>query len=62
MQVYGAVMPGYPGGPNPATVPDGTQFVIGPDAQLDAYQQYLTTAVGKDAVLQRLYPRDYWVP
>ena len=60
--VYGSILPGYPGGPAPADVKDGVFFVIGPDAQLDAYQQYLQTAVGKNAVVARLYPRDYWVP
>ena len=50
-------MPGY--GP---AVPDGAYFVIGPAKQLDAYQDYLRAAVGKDAVLHRLYPRDFWVP
>ena len=60
--VYGSIMPGYPGGPAPASLKDGVFFVIGPDAQLDAYQQYLQTAVGQGAVVDRLYPRDYWVP
>jgi Zn-dependent M16 (insulinase) family peptidase len=60
--VYGSIMPGYPGGPAPADLKDGVFFVIGPDAQLDAYQQYLKTAVGKNAVVDHLYPRDYWVP
>jgi Zn-dependent M16 (insulinase) family peptidase len=56
-KVYGQVLPGY-GQP----VPDGVYFVIGPTKQLDAYQDYLRAAVGKDAVLHRLYPRDFWVP
>jgi Zn-dependent M16 (insulinase) family peptidase len=56
-KVYGQVLPGY--GP---PVPDGVYFVIGPTKQLDAYQDYLRAAVGKDAVLHRLYPRDFWVP
>jgi len=43
-------------------VPGGVYFVIGPAKQLDAYQDYLRAAVGKDAVLHRLYPRDFWVP
>ena len=34
----------------------------GPDKQLAAYQEYLTSAVGKDAKLVRLYPRDFWIP
>jgi hypothetical protein len=60
--VYGSIMPGYPGGPAPADLEDGVFFIIGPDAQLDAYQQFLQTAVGKNAVVDHLYPRDYWVP
>jgi len=56
-KVYGPVIPGF--GP---AVPDGVYFVIGPEAQLVAYQEYLRTAVGKAAVLHRLYPRDYWTP
>ena len=39
-----------------------TYFVIGPDKQLAAYQDYLQAAVGKDATLYRLYPRDFWIP
>ena len=54
--VYGQVLPGY--GP---AVPGGVYFVIGPAKQLDAYQEYLHAAVGKDATLHRLYPRDYWM-
>jgi Zn-dependent M16 (insulinase) family peptidase len=57
--VYGKVLPGYAG--KAADVEDGVFFVIGPDAQLDAYQEYLKTAEGSDAILHRLYPRDYWV-
>jgi hypothetical protein len=56
-KVYGQVLPGY--GP---AVTDGVYFVIGPAKQLDAYQDYLRAAVGKDAALHRLYPRDFWVP
>lgn len=56
-KVYGKVMPGY-GTLDPA----GTYFVIGPDKQLTAYQDYLKAAVGKDATLHRLYPRDFWIP
>jgi hypothetical protein len=55
--VYGTVLPGY--GPPDA---DATYFVIGPDTQLSAYQDYLHAAVGKTATLHRLYPRDYWIP
>ena len=54
-RVLGKVVPGY-GTP----APDGIDFVIGPPKQLDAYADYLKTAVG--GALRRLYPRDYWVP
>jgi Zn-dependent M16 (insulinase) family peptidase len=55
--VYGKVLPGW-GKPDPK----GTYFVIGPDKQLSAYQDYLHATVGKDATLYRLYPRDFWLP
>ncbi len=56
-RVYGAVLPGL-GRP----VKDGVYFVIGPEPQLKAYEDYLHGALGKDVVLHRLYPRDFWVP
>ncbi|HSD85886.1 MAG TPA: hypothetical protein VLB44_00170 [Kofleriaceae bacterium] len=56
-KVYGKVLPGY-GSLDPA----GIYFVIGPDKQLAAYQDYLHAAAGKDATLFRLYPRDFWIP
>jgi hypothetical protein len=59
-QVYGKVLPGY--GVASADVDDAVFFTTGPDAQLDAWQTYLTSVEGKDAVLWRLYPRDFWVP
>jgi hypothetical protein len=37
-------------------------MVIGPDAQLDAWQKYLHSTVGADATLWKLYPRDFWIP
>jgi hypothetical protein len=37
-------------------------MVIGPDAQLDAWQKYLAGTVGADAKLWKLYPRDFWIP
>lgn len=56
-KVYGKVLPGY--GKLDAK---GVYFVIGNDKQLAAYQEYLKAAVGKDAVLTKLYPRDFWIP
>ncbi|HUS30359.1 MAG TPA: hypothetical protein VMZ53_17745 [Kofleriaceae bacterium] len=56
-KVYSKVLPGY-GSLDPKAI----YFVIGPDKQLTAYQEYLRAAVGKDATLHRLYPRDFWIP
>ena len=58
-RVYGKVLPGY--GPRSAEVQDAVFFVIGPNAQLDAWARYIEKAEGKDGVLYRLYPRDFWV-
>jgi Zn-dependent M16 (insulinase) family peptidase len=56
-EVYGKVLPGY------ARPEAGSLYlVIGPESQLAAYEQYLSTAVGRDARLHRLYPRDFWIP
>ncbi|HEY5926875.1 MAG TPA: hypothetical protein VIV11_34550 [Kofleriaceae bacterium] len=56
--VYGKVLPGY----GKQLDPNAVYFVIGPDKQMAAYQDYLQSAVGKDATLHRLYPRDFWIP
>ncbi len=58
--VYAKVMPGY--GNHQVSGPGQVSFVIGPAKQLDAYQTYLRAAVGSDAALHRLYPRDFWIP
>jgi hypothetical protein len=55
-KVYAKVLPGMG-----ALDPKGIYFVIGPDKQLAAYQDYLHATVGKDATLLRLYPRDFWL-
>lgn len=57
--VCGKVMPGF--GPRSGDVADGVYMVIGPEKQLDLYQNYLHTAEGRDARLFRLYPRDFWM-
>lgn len=55
-RVYGKVLPGL------STLdPKGIYFVIGPDKQLTAYQDYLHATIGKDATLYRIYPRDFWI-
>jgi len=56
--VYGRFLPGY--NVKAADVPDGEYFVIGPDKQLDAWEQYVKSADG--AALFRLYGRDFWMP
>ena len=40
----------------------GSFFVIGPDKQLDAWEQSLQGAEGSGTRLQRLYGRDFWMP
>jgi hypothetical protein len=42
-------------------VPGGVYFAIGPEKQLDAYEQYLRKAEGPETRLYRLYPRDFWL-
>jgi hypothetical protein len=42
-------------------VPGGVYFAIGPEKQLDAYEQYLKKAEGPETKLYRLYPRDFWL-
>ena len=58
-EVYGRVLPGY--GPKSKTVAGGVFFVIGPEAQLRLYEQYLREVEGEDARLHRLWPRDFWL-
>jgi hypothetical protein len=41
-------------------VPGTISFAIGPDKQLDAWNEYLRTAAG-GARLYKLYPRDFWM-
>jgi Zn-dependent M16 (insulinase) family peptidase len=55
--VYSKVLPGFG-----AIDPKATYFVIGPEKQMAAYQEYLKAAVGKTTTLYRLYPRDFWIP
>ncbi|HUU44270.1 MAG TPA: hypothetical protein VM118_00945 [Acidobacteriota bacterium] len=56
---YGEVLPGY--GPTGAESPGAIYFVIGPEKQFQSYEEYLHSAEGKDVILHRLYPRDYWL-
>jgi hypothetical protein len=56
-KVYGKVLPGYG-----QTDARATYFVIGPEKQLAAYEDYLRATFGKDTKLIRLHPRDFWLP
>jgi Zn-dependent M16 (insulinase) family peptidase len=57
--VYARVLPGF--GVKAKDVRDGVFYVIGPEKQLTAYEQYLKTVEGADARVYRIYPRDYWL-
>ncbi|HET7705608.1 MAG TPA: hypothetical protein VFM36_05965 [Thermoanaerobaculia bacterium] len=59
-RVYGRFIPGY--NVKAGEVPDGVFFVIGPEKQLDAWQEYLKEVEGPDSKLYRLYGRDFWMP
>ncbi len=57
--VYQKILPGY--GMPSKNVNGAINFVIGPEKQMKAYEAYLKSAEGENAVLYRLYPRDYWI-
>jgi hypothetical protein len=58
--VLGRVLPGY-GEAKPET--DGADFfVLGPEAQLTAWEDHLRSVWGPDTRVERLYPRDFWIP
>ena len=57
--VYARILPGL--GAKASQVEGGVFYVIGPEKQLDAYEQYLKTVEGPGARLFRIYPRDYWI-
>ena len=57
--VYARILPGF--GTKAGTIEGGVFYVIGPEKQLTAYEQYLKTVEGPDARLFRIYPRDYWM-
>lgn len=58
--VHARILPGYDG--KPQTTPGAVYFAIGPDRQLDAWDAYLRSSAGDGAHLDRLWPRDYWMP
>jgi Zn-dependent M16 (insulinase) family peptidase len=57
--VYARILPGF--GTKAADVSGGIFYVIGPEKQLTAYEEYLKTVEGPGARLHRIYPRDYWM-
>ena len=57
--VYARILPGL--GAKASGVEGAVYYVIGPEKQLAAYEQYLKTVEGPDARLFRIYPRDYWI-
>jgi len=58
-KVYARVLPGY--GARARDVQGGVYFVIGPEKQLAAYEQYLKGVEGRNTRLYRIYPRDFWM-
>jgi len=59
-RVHARMLPGY--GAGGLDTARGIFFVIGPDKQLDAWEQYLKGVEGPGTRLQRLYGRDFWMP
>jgi Zn-dependent M16 (insulinase) family peptidase len=57
--VYARILPGF--GTKAGDVQGGVFYVIGPEKQITAYEQYLKTVEGPDARVFRIYPRDYWM-
>jgi Zn-dependent M16 (insulinase) family peptidase len=58
--VYARILPGL--GVKARDVKGGVYYVIGPEKQLSAYEEYLKTVEGPGVRLYRIYPRDYWMP
>jgi hypothetical protein len=59
-RVHARMLPGYEA--KGLDTAGGTFFVIGPDKQLDAWEQYIKGVDGPGTRLQRLYGRDFWMP
>jgi len=57
-RVYARVMPGL--GASVKSFEGGVYFVIGPEKQFAAWEEYLRRVEGPDANVWRLYPRDFW--
>ena len=58
-EVSSAVLPGL--GTKVSGVVDGVYFVIGPEKQFAAWEEYLRTFEGAGTVVYRLFPRDFWM-
>lgn len=58
--VYARLLPGL--GVKAGDVAGGIYYVIGPEKQLSAYEEYLKTVEGPGVRVYRIYPRDYWMP
>ncbi|MBU0982282.1 MAG: hypothetical protein KKA42_00305, partial [candidate division Zixibacteria bacterium] len=56
---YARVLPGLGGSVKNAE--GALFFVIGPEAQMESYEEYLRSVEGADTKLYRLYPRDFWL-
>ncbi|HEY6087103.1 MAG TPA: hypothetical protein VIV84_05130 [Burkholderiaceae bacterium] len=59
-RVHARLLPGYAA--KGLDRSDVSFFVIGPDKQLDAWEQYLQGVEAPGTRLQRLYGRDFWMP
>jgi Zn-dependent M16 (insulinase) family peptidase len=57
--VYAPVLPGL--GVKTSSVNEGIYFVIGPEKQFAAWEEYLKSVEGADTKFYRLYPRDFWL-
>ncbi len=58
---YALVLPGMDLAADAASeVENGVYFVIGPETQFAAWEDYLKSVEGDDVRLHRLYPRDFW--
>jgi hypothetical protein len=56
--VYAQVLPGLKKG---KTAEDPIYFVIGPEKQFAAWEEYLKSVEGAEVRFYRLYPRDFWM-
>ncbi|HET9218416.1 MAG TPA: hypothetical protein VFR18_15640, partial [Terriglobia bacterium] len=57
--VYAPLLPGLHG--KTASTTDAIYFVIGPEKQFAAWEEYLKAVEGPGVKFHRLYPRDFWM-